>query len=216
MSLMTSYLVKISNLADFFNAIRSAKAPERFSSKFLKDLEFTSSNDRLFLGVLKGLGFVDENGAPKQRYFDFLDQSISGRVLAEAIEEAYGDLFNLRRDAHKMEVADVKGKFRSLTQGQKSDNVINNMAATFKALCEQADWTHPKKKTGKKAKEKIPHEPGKEIPDGWSHIDPAVDREEISNSDKLQLHYNIQIILPNSRDPAVFDALFSSLKRHLL
>ena len=91
MSLMTSYLVKISNLADFFNAIRSAKAPERFSSKFLKDLEFTSSNDRLFLGVLKGLGFVDENGAPKQRYFDFLDQSISGRVLAEAIEEAYGD-----------------------------------------------------------------------------------------------------------------------------
>lgn len=29
------------------------------------------------------------------------------------------------------------------------------------------------------------------------------------------LHYNIQIILPESRDPKVYDALFRSLKEHL-
>jgi len=70
---MTSYLVKTSNLGEFFNTIRGAKAPERFSIKFLKDLDFTSSNDRLFVGVLKGLKFIDDSGVPQQRYFDFLD-----------------------------------------------------------------------------------------------------------------------------------------------
>jgi len=73
MTLMTSYLVKTSNLGEFFNTIRGAKAPERFSIKFLKDLDFTSSNDRLFVGVLKGLKFIDDSGVPQQRYFDFLD-----------------------------------------------------------------------------------------------------------------------------------------------
>ncbi len=213
MALMTSYLLKTSNLADFFNAIQSAKAPERFTYKFLKDLEFSSSNDRLFVGVLKGLGFIDENSVPQQRYFDFLDQSNSGRVLAEAIEVAYGDLFNLRKDAQNMDITEVKGKFRSLTQGQKSDNVIHNMAATFKALCEQADWTQSKKaiKKTKKTSESIDV-----IIDTPEQTDKIPDPKEVHNSERLQLHYNIQIILPSSRDSAVFDAIFTSLKRHLL
>ena len=91
--MMTSYLLKTSNLEEFLAALQSAKAPERFTMKFLKDLDFKSSNDRLLIGVLKGLGFLDDGGVPKQRYFDFLDQSEAGRVLAQAIEEAYGDLF---------------------------------------------------------------------------------------------------------------------------
>jgi hypothetical protein len=98
MALLTSYLLKTSSIGEFFNALRSARAPERFTHKFLKDLEFKSSNDRLFLGVLKGLGFIDDAGVPQQRYFDFLDQTNSGRVLAEAIEEAYSDLFDLRKE----------------------------------------------------------------------------------------------------------------------
>jgi hypothetical protein len=31
----------------------------------------------------------------------------------------------------------------------------------------------------------------------------------------LQLHYDIQIHLPESRDAAVFDAIFAALKKHL-
>jgi hypothetical protein len=216
MALMTAYLLKTSNLEEFFNAIQSARAPERFTQQFLKDLDFRSSNDRLLVGVLKGLGFIDDSGVPQQRYFEFLDQSNSGRVLADAIEEAYSDLFNLRKDAQNMEVSQVKGKFKSLTQGQKSDNVINNMAATFSALCEQADWSKPNKaKEAKKesaSKENdTANEAPKKVPDS-----PYLKEELADTEKKLELHYNIQLILPNSRDQAVFDALFTSLKKHLL
>lgn len=218
MALMTAYLLKTSNLGEFFNAIQAARAPERFSQQFLKDLDFKSSNDRLLVGVLKGLGFIDESGVPQQRYFEFLDQSNSGRVLAEAIQEAYSDLFNLRKDAQNMEIAQVKGKFKSLTQGQKSDNVINNMAATFAALCEQADWSKPK--TTNKPKEQAKDSTERPATEA-THADESgrvagFSSELEDAKKKLELHYNIQLILPNSRDQAVFDALFSSLKKHLL
>lgn len=207
MSLMTAYLVTSKNAQTFFNAIQTAKAPEKFTTKFLKDLDFTSSNDRLFIAVLKGLGFLDENGVPTDRYFAYLDHSRSGRVLAEAIQEAYDELFALNRDAQKLELKEVKGKLKSLTQGQKSERVIGWMANTFKTLCELADWSSApagKKKTVQVAPVETPA-PHIEIPS----VQGEMARE-------LELHYNIQIILPESRDQAVYDALFSSLRRHLL
>lgn len=210
MALLTAYLIKTSNLPEFFNTLQTAKAPERFTTKFLKDLGFTSSNDRLYLGVLKGLGFIDENGTPTQTYFEFLDQSNSGRILAESIEEAYSDLFELNKSAQKMETSDVKGKFRSLTQGQKSDTVINNMASTFSALCDHADWSKPRtnKENPTKTAEK------NTVKNTPSTSEDLPELEDVKQ--KLQLHYNIQLILPNSRDTAVYDAFFSSLKKHLL
>ena len=86
------------------------------------------------------MGFIDESGVPTRRYYAFLDQTESGKVLAEAIREAYEDLFAINKQANDLSVEDVKNKFKTLTQGQKSDNVVGLMASTFKALCGLADW----------------------------------------------------------------------------
>jgi hypothetical protein len=118
MALPTSYLTSTKNLEAYFNAILSAEAPDRFTNKFLENLGFTSSYDRLFIGILKALGFLEESGAPTQRYFNYLDQSQSGMVLAEAIREAYSDLFNIKKDAHNLPADDVKNKFKTLFQGK--------------------------------------------------------------------------------------------------
>lgn len=58
--------------------------------------------------MLKSLGFLDEGGQPTQRYYEFLDQSQSKRIVAMGIEEAYEDLFNLNRNAQNMSNDDVK------------------------------------------------------------------------------------------------------------
>lgn len=208
MALITSYLIKTGNAEDFFKAIRNAKAPERFTNTFLKDLGFTSSNDRLYIGVLKGLRFLDDNGAPTARYFAFLDQSQSDVVLAEAIREAYEDLFAINRDAQNLGLEDVEGKLKTLTRGQKSDNVINWMANTFRTLCNLADWS--------KLVKPLPEEPLSAPP--VPQAPPSTGASALSETNRapLELHYNIQLILPDSRDQSVFDALFASLRRHLL
>ena len=143
MALTNAYLQTTKNLNSILNSVISAKAPERFTNKFLEDLGFKSSNDRLYIGLFKALGLLDENNSPTSRYHQFLDQAETGRVLATGIQEAYEDLFALRKDAQKLSLDEVKGKLKTLTQGQKSDNIINLMANTFKALCELADWSVP-------------------------------------------------------------------------
>jgi hypothetical protein len=214
MALNASYLVTTKNVESFFNSLITAKAPDTFTQKVLENLEFKSTNDRLYIGLLKNLGFLDSNAAPTERYFKFLDQSQSKRVLAEAIQEAYSDLFAVNVKANELSVAEVKNKLRTLTQGKTSDNVIGLMANTFRALADYAEWTpEAQKKTHKKEGDKKSQEvqapPADEKPKDDGEEDVSIKLQ------KAQLHYNIQIHLPESRDQAVYDAIFKSLKKHL-
>ena len=64
MSLPSSYTTKTGAIHAYFDAIQGAEAPERFSIRFIQDLSFTSSNDRLIIGVLKELGYLNDDGVP--------------------------------------------------------------------------------------------------------------------------------------------------------
>tara|TARA_B100001971_G_scaffold84647_1_gene78090 strand:- start:199304 stop:199576 length:273 start_codon:yes stop_codon:yes gene_type:complete len=86
MALPVQYLITTKNLDAFLTSLLSAQAPERFTQKFLKSLEFKSTNDRLLLRILKVLEFIDSNGVPTQRYFNYLDQSQSKEVLGETFK----------------------------------------------------------------------------------------------------------------------------------
>jgi len=211
MALTNAYLITTKNLESFLNSIKTAKAPERFNNKFLQQLDFGSSNDRLFIGLMKGLGFIDESGVPTRRYYHFLDQSQSGRILAESVREAYEDLFAVNTKANEMGVEEVKNKLRTLTMGQKSDNVLGLMANTFRSLSDLAEWDAPPPTADpvEPTDEEIMTSIGAE--DETDHLE----KRRAPSASRMQLHYNIQIHLPESRDPAVFDAIFDALKRHI-
>lgn len=209
MSLTNAYLTSTKNLDPVINAILTAKAPERFTFKFLEDLGFKSSNDRLYINLFKALGLLDDSGSPTERYYRFLDQSIYKEVLAEGIREAYEDLFNININAQTLSIEDVKNKLKTLTQGQKTEKVISLMAMTFSALCSIADWSVKEKKT------QITDNSSKEVEktQDLKSIDEKITSH--SRKEKLELHYDIQIHLPETRDESVYDAIFSSMKKHL-
>src|SRR5690606_31212626 len=140
MALPTSYLTSTKNLESIFSALRNAKAPDKFTTRFLESLDFKSAADRLVIGVLKSIGFLDGDGRPKERYFRFLDQTQSAAVLAEGIREAYADLFQINTKAQTLSKTDVINKFKTLSQGQISESVLDKMAMTFAALAKLADF----------------------------------------------------------------------------
>ena len=93
------------------------------------------------------------------------------------------------------------------------------MAKTFKALTDLADWRSstvpPPLQPNLQTLQVVAHEddPGKQPPAK------PVEEQHRDSSTRLrlkELHYNIQIVLPETRDVAVFDAIFESLKKHLL
>jgi len=211
MALPTSYMTGgYTKIPLYFDTLLTARAPEKFTNKFMADLGFTSSTDRLFTNVLKAIGFLDEGGIPTERYFKFLDQSCSKLMVAEGVREAYVDLFNLNVSAHTMTQAEIEGKFKTLTNGSKSPATITQMAKTFAALCGYADWTATKKdEVQTNVSTKVVETPVSTV------MTTDVPLQRDNHAGGFDLNYNIHIHLPATRDQAVYDALFASLAKHI-
>jgi hypothetical protein len=206
MALPTSYLTSYKNLPKILSAIQNAQAPKQFTTRYLEGLGFKAAADRLIIGVLKAIGFLTAEGQPTPRYFQFLDASQGKRVLAEGLLDAYADLFQINKKAYELSAVEIRNKLKTLTQGQVSDSVLEKMAGTFKALAQQADFTAPPILT-----EEVPTT---EPPTAQSPTQSGLrSREPVSLGG---LVYNIQLILPADRDQAVYDALFRSLREHLI
>lgn len=216
MALPAAYLTSSKNLAGILEAIQQAKAPERFTVRFLQSLEFKASSDRLVIGVLKALGFLDDQGKPTSRYFAYLDKDQAKAVMAEGIRSAYKDLFDININAQKLSKAELANKLKTLTQGQYSESVIDKMATTFTSLSKLADFEAARPQKNVETDEEDSEVFEEELV--GEELERAGDRPRKARLPKLSvsgLHYNIQIILPESRDPAVYDALFRSLREHL-
>ena len=211
MALPDSYTLKPGAIPQYFDAILQADAPERFSTKFLDNLDFKSTNDRPFIGILKDSRFLDPDAVPTKRYYEFLDRSQSKRILAGAIQDAYADLFAVNRDAHKLSQQDVKNKLRTLFSGSKKDSLIARIARTFTALCEYADFTAgPSAQATKEKREETAKSPAPPPPPQPSSTSSAHKSISVAS-----LQYHINIVLPESRDQAIYDAIFKSLREHL-
>ena len=102
MAMQPVYLVAIKNLPKFLDALRHAQAPDKLSLRFVEELGFTSTNDRLFVPLLKAMRFIDDGGKPSARYHEFLDDTQWKRVLADGMKDAYSDLFRVNRKAHTL------------------------------------------------------------------------------------------------------------------
>src|SRR4051794_35987527 len=139
MALTSSYVLPTNRIPDIFAKIRDGQAPERFTNQLLKDWGFTSTNDRAFVGLLKALGFLSADGKPTQRYHDYRDHSRSKQVMAQAIREAYGDLFLIKEHPSNADRTTIEGKFKSFHN--VSDNVAGLMTKTFLGLLPLADLT---------------------------------------------------------------------------
>lgn len=216
MNLAESYTLKPGAIPAYFDAMLDAQPPERFSVKFLENLGFTSTNDRLFIGILKDLGFLTRDGAPQPRYFAFLDRSISKQIVAAGIKESFAELFAINTKANDLSIEEVKNKLRTLFAGKKTDLVINHVAKTFKALCEYADFSA----SGAPISPTVGQNESKPTDVPAPPVEPtaAVMAKPIPPLGKIMvsgLQYHINIVLPETRDQATYDAIFRSLREHL-
>jgi Family of unknown function (DUF5343) len=139
----------------------------------------------------------------------------SSQILADGIREAYVDLFAVNTKANEFKVQDAKNKLRTLFSGKKTDLVIGNIAKTFRALCDIADFsgTHPDSQ-----EHHIADDHTEEVQVERESTPHHTSDETLPPSGKIRvsgLQYHINIVLPETRDQAVFDAIFKSLRDHL-
>lgn len=200
MDVTNAYMYTVKNLPQMFEAIQKAQVPRRFTHEFLRTLGFKSTNDRAFINVLKGLGFLDANSVPTQAYRDYRDKNAAGGVLARQLRQAYRGLFLADEKAHELSVEELKGKLATLTG--KDASVVQKMASTFKALASIADF--------KQKAAPVAARPAEEPVES-----PALEQVTPRPS-SLAFAHTIYINLPATRDVGVYDAIFKSIREHLL
>jgi Family of unknown function (DUF5343) len=212
MGLSNKYTVASGRLPDLFAKIRDGQAPEQFTRQLLKDWGFTSSHDRAAIPLLKELGFLSPDGKPTARYHDYRDHSRSKAVMADALRDAYGDIFLIKEHPTDADKNAINGKFRSFHN--TSDNAARWMTKTFFTLLTLSDL---KAKKGKANAPEPVEEKEKEKQKGSPEL-PLAEKNGLG-ARVLQaagLHYNIQIHLPATKDVEVYNAIFKSLREHLI
>jgi hypothetical protein len=210
MGLSARYTVASGRLPDLFSKIRDGQAPEQFTQQLLKDWGFRSSNDKAAIPILKELGFLSPDGKPTARYHEYRDHTRSKFVMADALRDAYGDIFLIKEHPTEADKDAIYGKFKSFHN--VSDNVARWMTSTFFALLQLSDLKTKKSKAKGSEPEATDEKPGK----GGESGD---DGESLKGKGGLPpsgLHYNIQIHLPATKDVEVYNAIFRSLREHLL
>jgi hypothetical protein len=202
MAVPTGYLITTKNLDGILSAIQRASVPQKFTYEFLKQLGFASSGDRGVVSVLKSLRFLDDSGVPLDRYKRYRDATQSGAVLAEALRDAFQDVFALNENANELTVAQIKGLFSRLTD--KGETVVDKMATSFKALADRADFVAPPAVLD--AESSVPEEEG------------SSDRQENDLPETLlaglKLHHDIHVHLPVSDQVGVYNAIFRALRQN--
>lgn len=206
MALADSYVQTYGQLPEVFKRLSEGQAPDKFTRQYLKDLGFTASSFHAVIPLLKTLGFLASDGSPTARYHEYRDHSQSRAVLGQALRGAYGDIFTIKTNPTQADRPLIEGKFKSTHN--ISERVAQLMASTFFSLLALADIQSPslRAKAATKSDTEIESMP---LPVG-------VQRESVATSHRPTLHYNIQIHLPATKDVEVFNAIFKSLREHLL
>lgn len=205
------YVTSPGNIDRALNGIRTAAVPDRVSQDFVKTiLKIPGGSGDQMTSFLKKIGFTNVDGTPNDTYRKFRNPSSSGFTIAKCIKEAYRPLYIRNEYMHELDDTDLLGLVVEET-GQAHDSspvkLIFSCIKHLKAFAnfdseEQADQSGRDKKTPTALPTRIEQE---EPP-------PRAAQTNFG----LNLGYTINLNLPASSDPAVFDAIFKSLKANLL
>jgi len=200
------YMLSNNKIEPILTKIKSAAKPEKFTHAFLKQLGFSSSNDRAIIPLFKRLGFITEEGAPTEYYDRLRDGTDWQYVLGERVSDLYKEIFNINTEIYKASDDEIKGAI-SRTTG-KDDTSVSRYLATFKTLASLAKFGASPKlskpKTSEKEEEPAPIQK------------PKFSDETTIQGNGLSFQHNIEIHLPATTDISVYNAIFKSLRENLL
>jgi hypothetical protein len=196
------YVNQPGTMVKILGKVKTAKAPDRFTHDFLATkLGFKGGNARQFLPLAKKLGLVASDGTPTDLYKKFRNSSHAGAAMAEALRTGYAEIFERNEYAGSLTKEKFKGLVVEITGREPSDRVVQLICQTFQNLKTLADFDARLDGTG--------------APESQTGDD--IKEEQGTPLDlNLGLSYTINLVLPKTDDPAVFNAIFRSLRDNLL
>lgn len=200
------YLQAYGNIKKALDKITNAAVPPKFTQDFLATtLNLPGGGARPVIPYLKRAGFLTSDGTPTDLYKQFRNQSLRGAAAAKALRNAYASLYTANEYVHAASDKDLKGLIVQVTGLEEDSRLIPAMLGSFKTLKEYADFNA----NAEAGLDQQGDDEGDDM-EGKGQGQ----RDSLGNS--IRLGYTIHLNLPATTDIAVFNAIFKSLKEHLL
>jgi hypothetical protein len=194
------------NVTKALERIQAAATPPRFTQDFLATkLDLSGGSAKPLIPFLKRLGFLGSDGVPTDLYKKFRNPSERGRAAAAALKIGFRALYEVNEYIHDVADKDLKGVVVQVTGSEPTSSTVKGILGSFKAVRAFAKFDGEDEVDD-------PADPGAREAANDTPCDPDA---RISTS-KIGLSYTINLNLPATSDIAVFDAIFRSLKEHLL
>lgn len=194
----------VGSIPRFFKHIQVAGIPPKVTNPYLKSVGFKSSNDYALIGILKALDFIDHGGVPTTRWNAYRDTKNAKFVLAEAIRNTYTGLFGTYPHAEGKDDEAVANWVRGNTSF--SGVTVERAVRTFKTLCAEADFSAALATTGTQTSPSVPNS----VTASTTAAVPV-----LATQGNPSVNINIELHLPSTNDPEVYDNFFKSMKAHL-
>lgn len=200
------YLASPGSIKTGLERIRAAATPERVTGDFITTkLQIKGGTGLALIPFLKKIGFVGSDGSPTELYKRFRNPSIGGTAVADAIKLAYRPLKDVNEYFYELPDPDLSNLILQVTGLDHDNQVAKLVFSTLKSLKQFADFKTTVLDEESKSKELATT--NQELP-----TLPAAGTSAVG----LNLSYTINLNLPATPDQAVFNAIFKSLKEHLL
>lgn len=205
-------------ISKILDKIISAQTPPIYTTDFQSTvLAYGSGSARAFIPLLKRIGFLNPDGSPTDLYKEFRSASQRGDAMAKAIKHGYAPLYKVNEYAHELDTNELKEAIIRVTGLEKKSGSITAIKGTFEALKAYANFDNI---TDGQVEESTSVESSILVPKNDAD---DTNKSNIPNlekstniSERMTLSYTINLNLPASKDPEVFDAVFRSLKENLL
>ncbi|HEX7673769.1 MAG TPA: DUF5343 domain-containing protein [Bdellovibrio sp.] len=191
--------------------IQQAQVPERFTQDYLATkLGFPGGSAKAALPFLKRIGFLGSDGVPTEIYKRFRNKGQAGYAIADAIKQGYEDIFEVNEYAQDLGPQDLKNLIVQLTGLEDKSVTVGAIVGSFNALKSLGNFDKPDDQQPPEAKpQPAPQNEPSNLPS--THF-----REPSNLGLGMNLAYNINIVLPETTNPAVFNAIFKSINENLL
>jgi len=203
------YVTAPGNVEKALKQIKSAATPEAVSQDFVKTiLGIPGGSGNQITAYLRKIGFAATDGQPTEIYKKFRNAATEGWAAAQALKTGYAPLYVRNEYMHQLADEQLRGLIVEETGVEQDSAVVTNVLGCIKHLKKHAKWD------AEVANEELEGSPIAPLhPDrGQSNFVPP----EAPHGLGLNLGYTINLNLPATSDPAVFNAIFRALKEHLL
>jgi hypothetical protein len=197
------------NISKALDTIKSAGVPVNVNQDFVKTiLKIPGGSGDQITSYLKKIGLANTDGTPSEIYKKFRNPTSSGAAIAQSIKKAYAPLYVRNEYMHELSDDDLLGLVVEETGQPHDSNPVKLIVSCIQRLKGYADFSNKFDNEVVEVKEQSEDK----IPQGNARFDDRQTKASLG----LNLGYTINLNLPATTDPAVFDAIFKSLKENLL